>query len=207
MQNEYARHTPAITHHLSCKQILPLILPFPRSPFPFPFPPPLRHNTSPSASPSLHQRKGSKTQQDSAYTGNSLRRCCTSERHGRRLPSNCAIASAAAAARVVVAAAGRRVAAGEGEVGAVQAGGVAGVHDDGAVAEESAYAGGGGFVEVEVAKTVGMVVSHRNHRYARERGRFLIARAEMMVAYLTVKGLVVMLPCLPARSPVWHVCG
>ncbi len=27
------------------------------------------------------------------------------------------------------------------------------------------------------------------------------------VAYLAVKGLIMILPCLPARSPTWQVCG
>jgi len=25
--------------------------------------------------------------------------------------------------------------------------------------------------------------------------------------YLAVKGLIMILPCLPAKSPTWHVCG
>ncbi len=94
--------------------------------------------------PSIHVHIEMNLQQESSETGKG-----SAER--KRLGDSTARVDRALAGR------GRRrgavsVAAGEGEVGAGETGGVAGVDDDGAVAEEGAEAGLGGGVELEVAE-------------------------------------------------------
>lgn len=74
-----------------------------------------------------------------------VRRSAAGERRRRRgRTRDCAGAGAAGSD-------GAAVAAGQGEVGARQAGLVGGVDDDGAVPEETAWSGSGGEVEIQIA--------------------------------------------------------
>jgi len=158
----------------------------------FPFPPP------PSRSPiipTLQNPPNRNPHQNRHPSTSSLRHRPTLKRRRSRRPSS----RTRPPSRAVRAGGGvGGLAAAEGEVGAGQARGVGSVDDDGAVAEEGGGAGGGG--EVEVEETVGgcLEMGLGGGRGKGERGGGI---------YQAVKGLIMILPCLPAKSPTWHVCG
>jgi len=92
-----------------------------------------------------------------------------------------------------------RVAAGDLEAGACKARSIGAVDNYGTVAKEAGGTGGSGGVELQVSIARGHV-SERPYSRKCERDR----RGE---AYVIWKGEDVILPCLPARSPTWHVWG
>lgn len=101
----------------------------------------------------------------------------------------------------------------ESEVGASEAGGVIAVDYNGAITKEGCRALDSGEVEVEIAGS--WVVSIRDSCESGCRRENVMRLedgneredADWRKTYVVWKGLVVILPCLPERSPTWQFAG